>query len=205
MRRGEFRLHPRGREGRLNRGNGKPLVFSGFQVNIVYDKSDSALSLFGTMTLSRLLRLVVAASMVFVGTVSGYPRTAHAALSFCNRSAVAIEAALGYRDETDSKTESWTSEGWWRIEPGQCARVYGQNLAQRFYFYYAHALAQTAKDTPPTTWSGKYIFCTDTKAFRVEGDNDCAARNHQSTGFQELDIGANVRDYTLDFKDGGGR
>jgi uncharacterized membrane protein len=116
-----------------------------------------------------------------------------------------IEAALGYRDDSDDTADQWISEGWWRIEPGQCARVYGQPLTQRFYFYYAHALAQTAKDTPPTVWSGKYIFCTDDKAFHVEGDNDCPARNFQSTGFQELDLGQNVRDYTLDFKDGSTR
>ncbi|MGB9152805.1 MAG: DUF1036 domain-containing protein [Alphaproteobacteria bacterium] len=133
------------------------------------------------------------------------PHHAYAAMSFCNRSSVALEAALGYRENTESASESWVSEGWWRIEPGQCARVYGQPLSQRFYFYYAHALTQATKDAPPTVWSGKYIFCTDDKAFRVEGDADCPARNYQSTGFQELDLGQNVRDYTLDFKDGSTR
>jgi len=129
------------------------------------------------------------------------PHPAQAAMSFCNRATVPLEAALGYRADDDTSTQNWISEGWWRIEPGQCARVYGQPLSQRFYFYYAHALTQSNKDTPPTTWSGKYIFCTDDKAFRVEGDGDCASRNYQSTGFQELDLGPNVRDYTLDFKD----
>jgi uncharacterized membrane protein len=129
------------------------------------------------------------------------PHAAYAAMSFCNRSEGPIEAALGYREDGDGATESWMSEGWWRIESGQCARVYGQPLTQRFYFYYAHALTQTSKDTAPTVWSGKYIFCTDDKAFRVEGDTDCPARNFQSTGFQELDLGQNVRDYTLDFKE----
>lgn len=139
--------------------------------------------------------------LVFVLAAVACPRPAQAAMSFCNRSAVAIEAALGYRDETDAKTDSWISEGWWRIEPGQCSRVFGQPLTQRFYFYYAHALSQATKDAPPTVWSGKYKFCTDDKAFRVEGDADCASRKLLSTGFQELDLGSNVRDYTLDFKD----
>ena len=132
----------------------------------------------------------------------GDVREAQAALSFCNRTAVAVEAAFGHRDDEDSTTQTWTSEGWWRIEPGQCARVYGEALSQRFYFYYAHALTSVDKDTSPTVWSGKYVFCTDDKAFRVTGDGDCASRNYQSTGFQELDVGANTRDYTLDFKDG---
>jgi uncharacterized membrane protein len=133
----------------------------------------------------------------------GGARDAVAAMSFCNRTAGPVEAALGYRDDTDNT--SWVTEGWWRIEPGQCARVYGQPLTQRFYFYYAHALTQIIKDTPPTTWSGKYMLCTDDKAFRIEGDSDCQSRNYLATGFQELDLGANTRDYTLDFKDNAGR
>jgi uncharacterized membrane protein len=134
-----------------------------------------------------------------------HPHATMAAMSFCNRTPGPVEAALGYRDDADSTAQSWVSEGWWRIEPGQCARVYGQPLSQRFYFYYAHALTQTAKDIPPTLWSGKYIFCTDDKAFRIDGDTDCATRNYTSTGFQELDLGANTRDYTLDFKEAAGR
>ena len=49
--------------------------------------------------------------------------TAYAAISFCNRTSVALEAALGYREADESGGETWVSEGWWRIEPGQCARV----------------------------------------------------------------------------------
>lgn len=140
-------------------------------------------------------------TFVLTGTVlAALP--ADAAMSFCNRTSGPIEAALGYRDDSDNNAQDWISEGWWRIESGQCARVYGQPLTQRFYFYYAHALTQVVKDSPPTAWSGKYIFCTDDKAFRVTGDGDCQTRNYSPTGFQELDLGANTRDYTLDFKDG---
>ena len=154
---------------------------------------------------SPVLRMFSVGVALFGVSAGVFPSQSYAAMSFCNRSSVVLEAAMGYRDNSDNEKESWISEGWWRIEPGQCARVYGQQLNQRFYFYYAHALAQTTKDVPPTVWSGKYIFCTDDKAFRVEGDTDCPARNYQSTGFQELDLGPNVKDYTLDFKDGTSR
>lgn len=115
---------------------------------------------------------------------------------FCNRTQGSIEAALGYRDGTN-----WVSEGWWRIEPGQCSKVFGDALTQRFYFYYATALAKPAKGKQPFVWGGKYEFCSDTKAFRVEGDGDCEAQGYQTRGFQEIDIGAKTKDYTLDFKD----
>lgn len=151
-------------------------------------------------TVSSYVSLAAVAAIAFISALSA-PRPAIAAMSFCNRSATAIEAALGYRYATKESGDNFVSEGWWRIEPGQCSRVYSQPLLQRFYFYYAHALAPSKKDAPPTEWSGKYVFCTDNKAFRIEGDGDCESRNYKSTGFQELDLGQALRDYTLDFKD----
>jgi uncharacterized membrane protein len=123
---------------------------------------------------------------------------AHAAFLFCNRTQTPIEAAFGYRDDI-----KWQSEGWWQIQPGQCARVYSRPLTQRFYFYFARALtAPSANGKQPTTWGGKYRFCIDGKAFRIEGDGKCEPRGYQEKGFQEVDIGANQHDYTLNFEDG---
>ncbi|MDR3448435.1 MAG: DUF1036 domain-containing protein [Alphaproteobacteria bacterium] len=149
----------------------------------------------------RALPLSVPVILLSLLGTAASPREAQAAMSFCNRTQTTLEAALGYRDEGDSTAEDWVSEGWWRMEPGQCARVYAQPLTQRFYFYYAHTLAPAADQSSPTLWGGKYVFCTDDKAFRITGDGDCPSRNFSSTGFQELDLGPNTRDYTLDFKD----
>jgi uncharacterized membrane protein len=124
------------------------------------------------------------------------PLTAQAAMQFCNRTTAPIAAALGYRDTGD-----WTSEGWWRIEPDQCLRVFGRPLTQRFYFDYAISLAVPAKDQPPFTWGGKFKFCTDEKPFQIEGDSDCETRGYKTEGFQEIDVGAGVSDYALSFRD----
>jgi uncharacterized membrane protein len=124
---------------------------------------------------------------------------AEAAMVFCNRTQAPLEAALGYRGDT----ADWVSEGWWRIEPDQCARVFGQALTDRFYFYYATSLVRVAKDKPPFVWGGKYQFCADTKAFKASGDTDCENRGYQTKGFQSIDLGSNgPHDYTLDFRDG---
>jgi hypothetical protein len=136
--------------------------------------------------------------------ILGLPSPAKAALVFCNRTQAPLEAALAYRGEVADDREDWISEGWWHIEPGQCSRVFGKALEQRFYFYYAMSLASPAHDHAPYIWSGdKYKFCIDTKAFRIIGDGQCDERSYQLKGFQQIDLGANVRDYTLDFKDGG--
>ena len=121
---------------------------------------------------------------------------ARAAMVFCNHTANPINAAFGYRETVD-----WTSEGWWRIEPGQCAQIYDKPLVQRFYFYYAYSLASTDRDKKPMNWGGKFELCTDTKQFKIEGDSDCESRKYHTQGFQEIDIGSVARDYTLDFKD----
>ncbi len=119
---------------------------------------------------------------------------------FCNKSEAPIEAAFGYRDTDADGSDSWISEGWWRIEPAQCARVYNKPLTQRFYFYYATALTVPNNGDTPQSWSGKYEFCTDTQAFKIEGDGNCAGRGYQTRGYQQIDIGANTRDYSLDFR-----
>lgn len=144
---------------------------------------------------------LIAAVLVFAAFLSGH--AAHAALVYCNRTQQPIEAALGYRGPMVDGVSSWISEGWWRIEPGQCSRVYGQSLKQRFYFYYGIAKIAQSPDKQPIVWSGKFRFCTDAKAFRIEGDEDCEGRGYLARGFQQLDIGANVHDYTLDFRDAG--
>ncbi len=144
----------------------------------------------------RLFLLILWGISVFTGVIPP-ARPAHAAMMFCNRTQNPIEAAFGYRE-----TDAWISQGWWSLAAGQCARVFAQPLTQRFYFYYATSLVRPAKDKPPFTWTGKYEFCTDTKPFRVEGDGNCENKGYQTLGFQEIDIGVNVRDYTLDFRDG---
>jgi uncharacterized membrane protein len=129
------------------------------------------------------------------------PGPAKAAFLYCNHTQMPIEAAFGYREDV-----VWLSEGWWVIQPGQCARVFNRPLTQRFYFYYAHVLAPSSPGVrPPMTWAGKYRFCIDDKAFRIEGDGACESRGYKEKGFQEVDIGPNRRNYTLTFEDGSNR
>ncbi len=97
------------------------------------------------------------------------PLPAHASIMFCNRTPTPLEAAIGYQD----KGKKWISEGWWRIEPGLCARVYSKPLDDKNnYFYYAHSIV-AAKDAQPFVWDGDYRFCAAIKAFRTESADDC--------------------------------
>ena len=145
-----------------------------------------------SMALLRLAFLIVVVSLPLV-----WAKPAVAAFLFCNKTKSVIEAAFGRREDN-----LWLSEGWWQIQPGQCARVYGKALTQRFYFFYARALTVPGKEQEdPKVWSGKYAFCTDSKAFRAQGDSNCEMRGFQTKGFQEVDVGVRQKNYTLTFED----
>ena len=147
------------------------------------------------MSLIRLSSIFLTLCLFF-----GLPSAAQAAFLMCNETDYVIEAAFGHRDEG-----TWISEGWWQIQPGQCSRVVSKPLTQRFYFYHARALASPSKNgKEPMVWAGKYAFCTDNKAFKVEGDGNCEARHYQTNGFQEVDVGVRQKDYTLTFRDQNG-
>lgn len=152
-----------------------------------------------------LRRITFAPALLLALFLSLLPLEAEAALSFCNRTQQPIEAAFGHRehsDDDDNTADTWISEGWWRIDPGQCSRVFAQPLKERFYFYYAISLFPSAPDKPPFVWQGKYQFCTDNKAFKIEGDGDCDGRGFRARGYQQVDVGVNTRDYSLDFRNG---
>lgn len=157
--------------------------------------------------LTKIIRRI-ALGIVLVACLLPYvvPHPASAAMVFCNRTQRPLEAALGHREhgEGDQGGDIWISEGWWKIDPGQCSRVFGEALKERFYFYHATALTTPAPDKKPFVWQGKYQFCVDNKAFKIEGDGDCEGRGYRVKGFQQIDLGTGkVHDYTLDFKDGG--
>ncbi|MDD3287912.1 MAG: DUF1036 domain-containing protein [Alphaproteobacteria bacterium] len=143
------------------------------------------------MTLFRsFLAFAVFLSLVLWG------ESASAALLLCNRTKAPLEAAVGYHEGG-----IWISEGWWKIEPGLCSRAYNKPLTQRFYFYYARSLGKPlVEGKGPPSWTGKYAFCIDDKAFRITGDNKCEKRDYKTQGFHEIDLGQNTRDYTLNFQ-----
>jgi uncharacterized membrane protein len=136
-----------------------------------------------------LFTLVVAFGVLFPTA------SAQAALVFCNHTKAPLEAAVAYRDE-----DEWVSEGWWRIEPGLCVRTFNKPLTQRFYYYYARSLGKPpVEGKGPVTWEGKDPFCIDDKAFLITGDEPCEKRHYRTQGFHKIDLGTNVRDYTLNF------
>lgn len=109
---------------------------------------------------------------------------AAADLTFCNETDVLATVAIGYSDD-----KVWTSEGWWRITPGQCRAVVKGNLPKRYYYWRATTKAETIAE-------GGYHFCTQSDAFTIAGDADCEGRGFKTAGFRQEDIGE-APDHTI--------
>jgi len=105
-------------------------------------------------------------------------------LRICNRTDVKRHVAIGY-----SKDDQWVSEGWWNLEPGQCATPVEGALEQRYYYYRA--------EDPDEQFDGGYTFCTVDDAFTIIGDEDCEARGYETHDFREIDTGPEAPGYVF--------
>jgi len=101
-------------------------------------------------------------------------------LELCNRAPQEIWAAAAYLLDGN-----WSSEGWWHLKPGACTQVLSGDLqtGNQFYYVYAENTAQQ------TFWRGEHFFCVDnSKAFNVQGYQDCFRRGYAQRGFTQVDI-----------------
>jgi uncharacterized membrane protein len=108
----------------------------------------------------------------------GLASPAHAAFNVCNKTSLPVRTAIARFDGT-----SWTSEGWWTIQPRACTSLLTGPLQGRFYYLYA-------SDGAAGTWEGKTHFCVaPDKRFKSVGRGDCASRGFDRRGFFEVDTG----------------
>lgn len=117
--------------------------------------------------------------------LTAFPSAALADLEICNDTAELQVVALGYKGAQD-----WTSEGWWRIAPGNCEAVINGPLKRRYYYYFSASASGS--------FIGQdYYFCTDPSAFTIVGDTECAERGYNKTEFKEVDTGPTATSHIL--------
>jgi uncharacterized membrane protein len=102
-----------------------------------------------------------------------------AGLTFCNRTQDVIWTALGSVHE--GKKES---KGWWRLKPGQCAKVIKDRLDDRAV--YGFAVADKVEGVPET-WGGSEQFCTKDSSFEINEVTDCSGSGFTNTGFMQIE------------------
>lgn len=118
---------------------------------------------------------------------------AHAGLRFCNATDASASVAIGYEAEGGT----WTSEGWWRLDPGDCKTVVAGDLKRHVYYWRA-----TSKRY---SWaSRRFMFCTSPTVFTIEGDDACEERGYDRNPFNEIRIKTGVTEFTFTLNPPGG-
>jgi uncharacterized membrane protein len=83
----------------------------------------------------------------------------------------------------------WEKAGWWKVQPGAIATVYGGDVddVNRFWYFFAHA-------SDGAQWSGPFIEHVPSTAF--DWCTDTGSSNDHIVKMREFDIGHNST-YTL--------
>ncbi|RCL02922.1 MAG: hypothetical protein JSC161_000751 [Candidatus Tokpelaia sp. JSC161] len=93
----------------------------------------------------------------------------------CNTTNQTVGVAIGYR------TNTWRSEGWWKIKSNNCQILLEGALNSRFYYLYAE------DEDGSDHWDGAVKMCVSDSEFKIDGVKNCFARGFQKFGFQEID------------------
>jgi uncharacterized membrane protein len=111
-------------------------------------------------------------------------------LRFTNNYQATIWAMIEWYHPGCPDGGDWEKAGWWQIEPGGSAVVYGGDLKDinPIWYYYAHA-------SDGAYWAGPYEEIVPSTAF--DWCSDTANTDSRTIGMRELDIGSD--DYTLTF------
>ncbi len=123
----------------------------------------------------------------------GAAGAAQAALEICNRTSVLQTVAIGFKGEKD-----WTSEGWWNIDPGNCAIVLAGDLTRQYYYYYAESKNEDFQGQD-------YRFCASDDVFTIVGDTSCEERGYDTLSMREIDTGPSATSFTVTLVDDGGK
>jgi uncharacterized membrane protein len=99
-------------------------------------------------------------------------KTAPAGYTVCNDGREPLLVALG---QMENGTPS--SQGWWTVEPGACAKAITAPLNSDAVYIMAQ------RKSGGTLVSGPQRFCTTMAAFEIRGNANCTARGFTQSGF----------------------
>lgn len=117
---------------------------------------------------------------------------------WCNDTGNVVMAAIANEDKGVIVTR-----GWYRVEPGKCARPEVQARARKVYSYgeavdvNGQAIKRAGK---PLAWGGRTMLCTREAAFELSDHKECGTRGLSATGFTSVELPAQGAT-TVRFKD----
>ncbi len=109
-------------------------------------------------------------------------REAKLGLFQCNKTNAPVWAAIASAEDEDA----YTSKGWWKIEPGDCAKIVKGALAKDHYYVYG-VMEDPAGDRPIT--GGEKSFCVNVIMFNLSDELACADQDLEAASFRRIEIG----------------
>ncbi len=109
-------------------------------------------------------------------------REAKLGFFFCNRADAAVWSAIAV-PEAESQ---YKSRGWWKLEPGQCAKIVKDQLGKDHYYVYG--LIEDGRPERRLA-GGDKAFCVNAVKFEFKNDTTCADLDVEEAVFRRVDIG----------------
>ncbi len=113
----------------------------------------------------RMIRRCLCAALLLSALAT---TSAHAALNLCNRTSYRVEAAIGAQTNKVVSTQ-----GWFRIDPGQCRRVLEQSATGDLF--YVHVRTPGIYGTEPLPQNGQADLCVGDNNFAIADARTCTA------------------------------
>ncbi len=118
-------------------------------------------------------------------------REAKLGFFYCNKTDNAVWSAIAMQTEG----ETYSSRGWWKLEPGSCAKIIKGELEKDHYYVYG-VIEDGANERPIS--GGDKAFCVNAVMFDVSDELTCADQDLDETLFRRVEIGGSPS-ATFDF------
>jgi len=123
----------------------------------------------------------ISAFVLFASAALFTAAPAQAYFQVCNQSSVA-EIDVAYAHQTGN--DEWLSEGWWKINRGDCVTVVEGPLRHPIYYVYGRS-GDTVWQADSSQQGG--AFCIRDEKFTLPGDMDCERAGYERRKFIEID------------------
>ena len=118
-------------------------------------------------------------------------REAKLGFFYCNKTDSAVWSAIA----TPAEGESYTSKGWWKLEPGNCSKIIKGELEKDHYYVFG-AIEDGAAEK--TIVGGDKAFCVNAVMFNLNDDLTCTDQDLEEKMFRRVEIGGSPS-ATFDF------
>lgn len=118
-------------------------------------------------------------------------REAKLGFFYCNKASSAVWSAVAEPEENDL----YASRGWWKLEPGDCAKIIKGELEHDHYYVYG-VIEEGANERRLA--GGDKTLCVNAVMFNVRSDLTCADQDLEEAAFRRVEIGG-APSATFDF------